>query len=104
MSLAALSTALANKTTAESPGFLHPLGDFEGWPAEGRKPTPQKSMKDATAFPQLMRHPGEQRRALSRFACDHERDFALIPRQEITACFFSALASFNVRLAAKIED
>ena len=44
------------------------------------KLTHQKNMTEATAFPLLMKHPGEQRRALTRFASDHEREFAPIPR------------------------
>jgi hypothetical protein len=69
-----------------------------------RKPTPQKSMTEATAFPQLMKHPGEQRRALSRFACDHQCDFAPIPRQGAAACLFSAAAGYSVRLNAKVGN
>jgi hypothetical protein len=41
---------------------------------------PKKHMTEAAAFPLLMKHPGEQRRALARFASDHEREFAPIPR------------------------
>jgi hypothetical protein len=52
----------------------------------------------------LMKNSGEQRRVLSRFACDHQRNFAPIPRQGIAACLFSAAASFNVRLTAKIGN
>jgi hypothetical protein len=49
-----------------------------------------------------MKHAGEYRRALSRFACDNESYLAPIPRQEIVACLDRAPASFRGCLSAKI--
>jgi hypothetical protein len=83
----------------------HQLGDLEEEPAKGREPRgPEKHDGGHGVPPGLMKHPGEQRRAPSRFTCDRERDFAPIPREKVAACLFSAPASFGVGLAAKVGN
>jgi hypothetical protein len=51
---------------------IHPLGDFEDHPAQGSEADAPEKHDGGHGVPQLMKHPGEQRRALSRFACDHQ--------------------------------
>jgi hypothetical protein len=55
-------------------------------------------------FESLMKHPGKQGRAPCRFAGNHERDFAPISREQITACLFSAPASYSVCFRAKVGN
>lgn len=52
----------------------------------------------------LMKYPAKQGRAPSHFACDHERNFAPISREQITACLFGAPASDSVCLGAKVRN
>ena len=58
----------------------HQLGDFKDEPAEGGEADAPEEHDGGHCTPQLVKHPGEQRRPLSRFACDHESDFVPIAR------------------------
>jgi hypothetical protein len=86
LALAAIEIANGSRTkerSCRSPACAvpsHQLGDFEHEPTLGSEADASESVTEATASPQLVKHPGEQRPALSRFACNHESDFAPIPR------------------------
>ena len=83
----------------------HQLADFEHEPTERSEAhAPEKHGGGHGDPPSLVEHPGEQRRALSRFARDQKRNFAPIPRQGITACLLRAPTSFGIRPVAEIRN